>query len=73
MPIERESIFGRKHLSEEQLLFSSVVDHSGRGLFLIDPKIIGIDFPTHLIPAERRKLRAKEHFQKALDTLNEFM
>lgn len=62
-----DSLFGKHRFITEQFMLGHAISEADRGLVMIDPNIIRMSFPfVDLIPHEKRRLKAREHFDSAL-------
>jgi len=65
------SMFGKHSYLNEQAILRNVQGHASKGLFVIDPHLIKINFPlVSLMSVERRRNLAKKHFENAIISLN---
>lgn len=64
-------LFNKHRFITEQLILGNATNAADRASFLIDPNIIKVSFPfIDLIPVNRRREKAKEHFEQALQHLH---
>lgn len=66
-----DPMFSKHRFITEQIILGHAITEADRGSFMIDPNIIRVSFPfMELIPAEKRRAKAREHFEKALKHLH---
>lgn len=67
-----KSMFGKHRYLTEQMILGNAQGHLSKGMFVIDPMLIRVNFPfISLISIEHRKKMARKHFGNALKSLKE--